>query len=259
MKILLTGSHGYIGSLIHDRLNKEGHEVGCVDLKIDREVRSYLDMTGVDLVIHCAAISNVVDCKKDPMECFGTNVGGTHNVLSAMKYYNVPHIIFLSTAAIDADNPYSISKKNSEDMIRYSGLKYHNLRLYNVEGGLHKSETHLVPNAINAAMNGTELQVSNLNAVRDYIHPLDVVQGIIEVIDNNPASGVYYMGTGKGYSNRDIIKKIENKLEKEIKVVNSDLRVGEPDSLVARVGSNNLQHSDIDNIIESAINAHNSK
>lgn len=119
MKALVVGGAGYIGSVVARHLIDAGHQVTVVDNlskghrwavpegAVLREV-DVLDLpalTGVvaegfDAVLHFAALSLVGESVAEPVRYFRTNVGGTLNLLDAMRAAGVRRLVFSSTAAV---------------------------------------------------------------------------------------------------------------------------------------------------------------
>ena len=123
MKIAVTGGSGFIGSHIAEKLASEGHAISIIDLKkphktgfdyIKADIREKNSMmkalNGIDYIYHLAAVSNVNEAKKDPVECYTTNVLGTLNVLEAARKNNAKRFIFASTVWV-----YSTSEEENVD------------------------------------------------------------------------------------------------------------------------------------------------
>ncbi len=160
-RILLTGANGFVGKVLHKRLQRDHHQVfGTVgsspvstDPTVDYRVLDIRDSANVDAVIkeikpthliHLAAVSNVAISFKDPLLTWNTNVIGTMNLLESLKN-NAPDCftLFVSSSEVygetfktgelvDEDapcapmNPYAASKLAAEiSMMQYlrQGLK----------------------------------------------------------------------------------------------------------------------------------------
>jgi len=116
MKILITGSEGYIGQhlvkklRIVDTLDIYGNPTHKIDIRnqfnVDEEY---------DAVIHLAAKVQVGESVKNPLLYYGTNINGTINVLNI----KTKNLIFASTGAVEHMNcPYAISKKACEEIVQ---------------------------------------------------------------------------------------------------------------------------------------------
>jgi UDP-glucose 4-epimerase len=162
--------------------------------------------------------------------------------------------------------------------ISFAALRYFNAcgaSLDGVYGENHKPETHLIPNIINAIIEekefglfGTDYQTPDGTCIRDYIHVLDLVEAHIlalEKIINEPGGYAYNVGTGRGYSNREVMAAVEQVSGRKVKVSEKERRQGDANELVADVSKIkselgfNPQYSDLNTIIESAWKYHNSK
>ncbi len=208
--VLVTGGAGYIGSHCALALLEAGRDIVIFDslelghietidtLKnISKETKGklkgfiqgdlnnsedietvfeqYKDITAV---MHFAAYSQVAESVRDPGKYYRNNIGGTLNLLDAMRNHGISRIVFSSTAAtygepkytpIDEDhpkmpvNPYGKSKLIVEtimdDYDRAYGIKSVRLRYFNAAGAdskarigeWHEPETHLIPNILKAA------------------------------------------------------------------------------------------------------------
>ncbi len=124
MKVLVTGGAGCIGSVLAERLLKEGNEVIVLDdfsfgkkehvaaLEKDRKFKlirgSILDLEllkkaveGCDVVFHLAASSTVKYFPGNPTDQeLKVNVTGTYNVLEAMRLKGIKKIVFSSTSTV---------------------------------------------------------------------------------------------------------------------------------------------------------------
>ena len=126
-KVLVTGSSGYIGSHLCKML-KGNYEVHGLDIndpivpvdkfyKVDiNRLFTIPDQTDpYDAVIHLAALVNVGLSETMPILYYITNINGTMNVLNKIPTKN---FIYASTGQASlCANPYSISKRASEDCV----------------------------------------------------------------------------------------------------------------------------------------------
>ena len=249
-------------------------------------------------VIHFAASSYVGESVTNPFKYYQNNVGGSLSLLEAMRSQNVDKIVFSSTCAtygmpdlplIDEScpqqpiNAYGKSKLIIEqildDLSNQGQLRQISLRYFNAAGDdedgeigeRHDPETHLIPLAITSALGKTELkifgsdyQTSDGTAVRDYVHVGDIGQAHIlalEYLLSGGASNFINLGTGTGYSVKEIISTLQD-LGIAVCAKNSARRVGDPAYLVANpTKANNLlkwqpQYNDIRDILKTAIAWH---
>ena len=108
---------------------------------------------------------------------------------------------------------------------------------------------------------GNDYKTKDGTCVRDYIHVLDLVEAhvlAIEKLKNNPGSHVYNVGTGSGYSNKEVVEAIEKVSGKKVNLQISPRRPGDADELVADVTkiTQDLgfapKYSDLETIVKTA-------
>jgi UDP-glucose 4-epimerase len=223
-----------------------------------------------DAVMHFAALSNVGESVNDPALYWRNNVVGSLNLLSAMRDAGVDCIVFSSTAATygepDQDpitedapqkpiNPYGASKLAVESMLddfgRSHGLRSVALRYFNVAGADpeaeigedHRPETHLVPLVLDAAAGardaitvfGQDYPTPDGTCIRDYVHVMDLIEAHILALNHLLAGGGNLrlnLGTGHGFSVRQMIDAAEAALDMAIPQKIGDRRGGDPARLV---------------------------
>ena len=128
MKVLVTGSNGFIGKHMCLLLIRKGHEVFSYDLgSTEEELKEYVSKC--DFVIHLAGINRPLT----PEEFYDGNTNFTKHVCDLLKERNIPIIMSSSTQA-SLDNDYGKSKKMGEDYLLSSGLPVYVYRLANVFG-----------------------------------------------------------------------------------------------------------------------------
>ena len=218
----------------------------------------------VDAVIHCAAKKAVGESETNPTLYFHTNVVGSLNLLRCLEEFRVPQLVFSSTAAVyepPADgafvheetpvhpvNVYGVTKQMVEELIQ----QYHRtgklsqytiLRYFNVAGdaGLRFQEQNaqnVFPLLAEAAQDGrtfnifgTDYPTSDGTCVRDYIHVHDLVDAHVRALAAD-ASAIYNLGTGTGYSVRELIAAFAAALPHPLTVAEAPRRPGDPAVLV---------------------------
>ncbi|PDO09267.1 MAG: UDP-glucose 4-epimerase GalE [Candidatus Reconcilbacillus cellulovorans] len=225
----------------------------------------------VESVVHFAAHSLVGESMRDPAKYYHNNVYGTLCLLEAMRRHGVGRIVFSSTAAVYGEpetvpipesaatrptNAYGATKLAIEEMMRWFdaayGIRYISLRYFNAagahEGGAigedHNPETHLVPIVLAVALGkrphveiyGDDYPTADGTCVRDYIHVDDLAEAHLLALDRLRAgagSGVYNLGTGRGYSVREIIETARRVTGHPIPAVVTARRPGDPAVLIA--------------------------
>jgi UDP-glucose 4-epimerase len=221
-------------------------------------------------VVHFAAFISVGESMRTPETYFANNVGGSLSLLTAMVHANVRQLVFSSTAAVygmparvpipeDSPfapvSPYGQSKVMVEQLLHWFDLVHHlrsiSLRYFNasgadVEGGLgeeHEPETHLIPLLFRAILTGEPATIfgddyatPDGTCIRDYIHVNDLAQAHILALESLLAGGpsaAFNVGTGSGYSVRQVVQTVEQVTGNKVPYVVGPRREGDPAELVA--------------------------
>lgn len=225
----------------------------------------------IDGVINFAAFSLVGESVTDPLKYYGNNVGGAQSLLTAMKAHGVKKIVFSSTAATygepekqpieetdrtDPTNPYGASKLAIEGMlkwcdkaygIRYAALRYFNAAGSNTDLGIgedHDPETHLIPLVMKTALGqrshigifGDDYPTPDGTCVRDYIHVRDLAEAhllALEYLEREGKSDIFNLGSGDGYSVKEIIDTARRITGRDIPAKIEPRRPGDPSVLIA--------------------------
>ena len=225
----------------------------------------------IDAVVNFAAFSLVGESVTDPLKYYGNNVGGAVSMLTAMKDHGVDKIVFSSTAATygepekqpieetdrtDPTNPYGGSKLAIEGLLKWCdrayGIRYAALRYFNAAGANgeadigedHHPETHLIPIVLQCALGkrervgiyGDDYPTPDGTCVRDYIHVRDLAAAhllALEYLDRGGASGAFNLGSGDGFSVKEIIHTARQVTGKPIPAVTEPRRAGDPSVLIA--------------------------
>jgi UDP-glucose 4-epimerase len=199
---------------------------------------------------------------------YRNNVLGTLNLLEAMVASEVPRLVFSSTCAVYGQpaevpiseratprpqNAYGASKLAADLMIGdfclAHGLGAVSLRYFNVAGASggvgedHEPETHLIPNVLAVALGqresveiyGTDYPTPDGTAIRDYIHIDDLAAAHLLALDGARAGEhqVFNLGTGGGFSVRQVIAAVEAVTGTRIPAIERPRRPGDPARLVA--------------------------
>ncbi len=241
------------------------------DLADAERLADALKRFDVAAVMHFAAFAYVGESMTNPELYFRNNVGNSMRLLEAMHVAGVRHIVFSSTAAIYGIpdrvpipesapqrpvNPYGESKLMVERMLHWYGeahgvthasLRYFNAAGADPEGEIgedHDPETHLIPLVLEAASGrraqvdilGTDYATPDGTAVRDYIHVQDLADAHVKAIAHLLGGGgslELNLGTGEGYSVREVIAAAERVTGRRIPRREAPRRPGDPPALVA--------------------------
>lgn len=225
----------------------------------------------IEAVIHFAANAYVGESMQNPRKYFRNNVMGSLSLLEAMQDAGVKQLVFSSTCAVYGDplsiplteshplqpvNPYGDTKLFVEKALGWYAqayqLKYVSLRYFNAAGAdpagevgeWHNPETHLIPLALQTALGlqthleiyGTDYDTPDGTAVRDYIHVTDLaaahVRALAYLKDGGQGTALN-LGTGRGYSVREVLQAAASCSGIEIVTQNAPRRPGDPPVLVA--------------------------
>ncbi|HFE45549.1 MAG TPA: NAD-dependent epimerase/dehydratase family protein [Nannocystis exedens] len=209
--ILITGSHGLVGSALRRLLGAAGHRLVSLDLRAPiglgrgdvRDRRAVHEAVGgCDGIIHLAAVSRVIWAEQDPDLCRETNVGGLHNVVAAaLEARRRPWLIFASSREVYGEpnklpvredaglrpiNIYGETKIAGESRVqeaRNAGLTTAILRLSNVYGSIDDHADRVIPAFAAQAIAGQALRVDGAEHTFDFTHIDDTARGFAAVID----------------------------------------------------------------------------
>ena len=252
---------------LHKRVDGKFRDIVEGDI-LDRE-KLLQAMQGVDAVIHLAAKKAVEESVKNPLKYYENNVGGTLNLLAAMSVKGVKTIVFSSSAAVYSPNdkdaveetdptvplsPYGATKLLSEELISSVGnaekISHVSLRYFNVVGSAipefgDNSKDNLVPKVFLALKNGKRPEIYGSDyptpdgtCIRDYIHVQDLAKAHVAALkkaESGFTSAIYNVGSGKGYSVREMMNQISQTLGKDINPQESPARAGDSPKLIASI------------------------
>ncbi len=248
MNILITGGYGFIGSFVAERFYKENHSIFIIDnlstgrkdhisfrhkaliadIK-DEKCEAFFKANSIDVVIHCAAQTQVSRSMKDPVEDSSTNILGLINILNLSQKYNVKKFVFCSSAAIYGDSqqlplkeeeagnpisPYGLNKWTGElychkweEMYGITSLIYRFSNVYgprqhmSEESSVITSFTNLIFNERPVTIHGDGEQT------RDFIYVGDVAEAIYRGVISQ-LSGVYNLSTGIEVSINQLVEEM---------------------------------------------------
>lgn len=249
MRVLVTGTTGFIGSHITEALVNKGHEVIGVSRNISDQKISNLRYAKLDAVNKDELISKLNDSKIDAIvNCIGIlgkfglsdstyfeiNVQATKNLLEFARLKKVEHFIHLSSCGVvgpieqskcPADENYPPSPSNiyektkllAEEVVKTSGVNYTILRPEFVYG---PDDMHLLGffKSINSGF------FILIDGGESYLHPTyidDVTFSVMQVLSNPHSYKKVFNICGERYVQvKTLIKIVSDSLNKEIKMVN---------------------------------------
>jgi UDP-glucose-4-epimerase GalE len=252
----------------------------------------------IDAVMHFAAFAYVGESVTEPLAYYQNNVATTVSVLQSMQEVGVSRFVFSSTCAVYGDpdkvpitedekkapvSPYGRSKWMVEQILqdvpggwpefKFAALRYFNASGCAMDGSLgedHQPETHLIPVVLQAILGvrpgitvfGTDYPTKDGTNVRDYIHVDDLADAHISAMErlDEQKKIVCNLGTGSGFSVKEIIATAEKVTGKKAPVAYGARRAGDAIALFAdpsrakKLVRWEAKHKDPESIIRSAWN-----
>ena len=251
-------------------------------------------------VMHFAALSQVGESMQKPGKYWRNNVEGSLNLIEAAAHAGCKKFVFSSTCATYGDqdnvvldensvqlpiNAYGASKRAIEDMLRdfeaSDGMEAVIFRYFNVAGcdpeaevgEFHQPETHLIPLILDAVAGkraaltifGTDYDTPDGTCIRDYVHVCDLVDAHIlgvNWLQNGKGSRVFNLGTGTGFSVREVMNRAAEVTGKAVPCEEGPRRAGDCTKLVS--GSTRAetelgwqpQRSNLESMVADAWNWH---
>lgn len=270
------------------------------DIRDKEFLRTVFAAENIDGVLHFAANSLVGESMEKPLLYFDNNVYGTQVLLEIMNEFGIKNIVFSSTAATYGEqkvmpitedmptlptNAYGETKLTMEKIMKWCeiahDLKYVSLRYFNVAGSRstgeigedHDPETHLIPLILQVPLGkrefisifGDDYDTEDGTCIRDYIHVEDLIDAHILALNylkNGGESNIFNLGSGSGYSVKDMIEAAREVTGHDIPAKVMPRRSGDPSKLIAssakakKVLGWEPQRASIRKIIEDAWNWH---
>ncbi len=222
-------------------------------------------------VMHFGALSDVGQSAREPGLYWRNNAVGSLHLIEAMVAAGCLNMVFSSTCATYGEqdnvvldenavqqpiNAYGASKLAIEQMLanfgQSHGLQSVIFRYFNVAGAdpdgeigeFHRPETHLIPLAVMAVLGqrdkltifGTDYDTPDGTCIRDYVHVVDLVDAHLKGLDWLKArrgNRVFNLGTGQGFSVREVIDATEAATGRQVPYVLGNRRAGDCTKLVS--------------------------
>jgi len=229
-------------------------------------------LTGCDAVMHFAGKSLVGESVEKPDLYHSVNVDGTRILLDEMRKQSITKIVFSSSAATYGEpkvvpiletsetiptNPYGATKLAIDHMITAEaaahGISAASLRYFNVAGALkakrgwlaerHNPETHLIPNVLRSTTDnpvkifGIDWPTEDGTCIRDYVHVIDLIDAHLKALNSlgKPGHEIYNLGSGSGYSVREVVAAASSATGQQIPFIDSPRRAGDPAILISDI------------------------
>lgn len=272
-----------------------GFLVEQVSLEQTARVLAVFDKHRPDAVVHLAGSISVAESVQFPDLYWENNLAAGASLLLACARSSVKTLVYSSTAAVYGrvgldripedsplapSSPYGASKLAFERLMHKGatalGLRSVALRFFNAAGAhvdwhvgeAHDPEEHLIPRVIKAMLGerpvqiyGSDYETHDGTCLRDYIHVLDLAQAHVLALSNDtvPGGTSFNVGTGRGFSVREVIQAVADCLHVTPTIELLPRRPGDPERLIADPSAIMEQlgwqpmHSDIHEIVTSAM------
>ncbi len=269
------------------------------DIGNEKFLREIFSAQKFDAVMHFAGYISMGESVAYPGKYFRNNTTHTLTLLDAMRAAGVARFVFSSSAGVYGPptqipisenhprapaNPYGESKWMVEQMLaRYDAahqMRSISLRYFNAAGATldgafgedHPDETHIIPLALRAGQEGKPFQLFGADyptrdgaCVRDYIHVIDLCAAHLLALDalmHGHATAAYNVGSGRGYSNREVVAAVQKISGLKIETHILPRRPGDVSELVADSSRVRAEFgwtprvSDLETIVQSAYQWH---
>ncbi len=251
----------------HRQAVPEGANFVQADLSDSHELALAMTEKKYDAVMHCAAFIEAGESMKTPGKFLRNNLVNSLSLMDMAVKAGVKRFVLSSTAAVyqsseepltedsplGPTNTYGFTKLATEQSLDWyrqiHGLHFAALRYFNAAGALpgrgeaHQPESHLIPRVLDVALGqaeyayifGTDYPTPDGTCIRDYIHIADLVSAHLLALDalGKQEKLIYNLGSGNGYSVREVIDTAGVVSGQKIPVKESPRRPGDSARLVA--------------------------
>jgi UDP-glucose 4-epimerase len=261
-QILVTGSLGFIGRNLKIHLTNKDFQVIGLDLpnlttSSETDIGVHLGEDSVknkkilnkikpNIIIHCAAQTDVTSSLRDPIDDAKSNIIGSIELFQKLNSPMLRHFIYLNSGGasynsktpfpitedspIEPESPYGISKVTAENYLRYlcssNGICFTSLRLSNVYGPINQNRKGIIFNLYEAANSNRKFMLYGENVTRDYVYIDDVISAIELVLDK-ALPGNFNVSSSIETSNSNLLQLALKILEVEMDVEILEPRPGE--------------------------------
>lgn len=265
MRALVTGERGFTGHYLLEELRKNGYEVfgmndglkDCdrVDICKFEDVKNVVLKIEPDVIFHLAGQSSPQKSWEIPQLTMMVNAVGTINILESVKLSRKKIKVLLvgssdqygtstkingyidENTALEANNPYSVSKKSQEEIARIY-TKFYNMDIYITRSfnhfGPRQKLGFIVPDFCKGIIDienkqSSAINVGNLEVIRDFTDVRDVVRAYRMIIEYGKSGDVYNVGSGVGTSAKELLEKLIklSKVDILVKVDESKFRLSD--------------------------------
>lgn len=252
MKILITGSSGFVGKHLVKKLRKKYNVVGY-DLKIGRDIfnEKLLNkcLNKVDVIIHLAAFVSGIESWEKPEKYLLNNGIGTYRVIKGAINNKVKKIIIFSSAAVYGEplTPYGASKVFAETIAKSykDKIEIVIIRPFNIYGlGQNPAYGYVINNFSKGISEKGQIKIFGTgNQTRDFIYIDDVVRTVEKLIKIKSLNNAIDLGTGNSIKIINLAKLIGKILNVKYDTIYSEAR---SELFSSQANTNGLQEIEID-------------
>lgn len=252
MKVLVTGSAGFIGQHVDAELRARGHTgvafdrsmtggrfTGRVDVRNIDMLRFAAGMGPVDAIVNLAGALGTHELIGAERSAADVNILGAVNVYDVAASMGIP-VVQIGTGHKGQLNPYAITKACAEDLglarAQWNGEKIAVVRAYHVYGpGQKPPPPHgtspvrkIIPSLACRAMTGMPVEIyGSGHQVIDLVYAADVAKALVDALDG-PYGRVTEAGTGVGTTVNEAAKQVVALTGSPSEIVHVPMRRGEP-------------------------------
>ena len=240
IKVLVIGGGGFIGSHVADRLTEEGYEVIIFDIVHSRYLannqkmvvgnitdREALDeaISGVEIVYHFAAIADISESKKDPVQCVNYNILGTINILEACRKFKIKRFVFSSSIYVYSQHGsfYRSTKQACELLIQNYSDEFHLdftiLRYGSLYGSRANNFNFIHKSIEQALLEGKIERKGDGSEVRDYINVIDASKASVKVLDKKYKNSFLMVSGHQSIKISDLLFMIKEIMDESIEII----------------------------------------
>jgi UDP-glucose 4-epimerase len=255
-KVLITGSSGFVGRHLVDRLRLDGAGIFCFDITEGKDITRWADWESAeraDVVFHLAAVTFVPTSQVYPRDTYHINLTGTINALEYCRQHGAK-IVFASSYVygnpdylpvdekhpVNPTNPYARSKLAGELVCRaYSddfAVRCVILRPFNIFGPGQRDD-FLIPEIVAQIETHEQVALKDLTPRRDLLYISDAVDAYVKAAEfENSKFEIFNIGFGKSFSVRSVAEMLIRLSGKDLQLISLESkRRGEISETVADI------------------------
>lgn len=242
MNILITGGRGFLGKVLVQKLQQEGHNTVAIDSKDSDlskpESLQFLHSISSDFLFHLAGKTGIALSWQNPTDYYKANLDSTRHILEFARLRNIPihyvsGYIYGNQGALPIseqilpkpNNPYAHSKWMGEEMCRFYkhcfSLPITISRPFNIYGP-NQTSPFFIPRMIEQLLTQPEIQSLNLHPKRDYVFVEDVADALIAIMKKGKRGECYNIGTGHSFSCQEVIETLQNLLGTQKSIISKN-------------------------------------